>query len=246
MVLWESISKIITNMKKLSQLFKSETKDVPVREFPSYIRERALNKDSSIYCIIEMSKDRELYPYLKYGDWEYYWFSYNWKLLDSHKESKEFESLPCLLVLDPRKLSVRSFLEQRMEKGIYLIVESSSPREKVIESCPNFLQVGTGDNVDNFEPMAKDNLRILLNDSPYKQKRSLFKYFDAIWLEKANETVLEFCKTQDEEFVQEQVGNQNQVKKEVSLLGAMMDSISDQGTKHKVGDTFSTQGWVLG
>ncbi len=232
-------------MKKLSQLFKSETKEIPVGEFPSYIRERALNKDSNVYCIIEMSKDKELYPYLKYGDWEYYWFSFNWKLLDNSEEKKNFDSLPCLLVLDPRKLSIRSFAEQRMGNNLFVILESSAPREQAIESCPQFLEAGTGENENNFEIVERENLITLVKDSPYKQKRNLFKYLTRIWIEKDEETVLEFCKTQDEEFVQEQVGNQKQVKKEVSLLGAMMDSLSDQGTKHKVGDTFCTQGWVL-
>jgi hypothetical protein len=195
---------------------------------------------------MEIAKDKELFPYLKYGDWEYYWFSYNWKFLDNSKEKKDFNSLPCLLVLDPRKLSVRSFIEQRMGKDLFIILESSSPREKVIESCPQFLEAGTGENENNYVTVDHENLITLLKDSPYKLKRSLFKYLNNIWIEKDNETVLEFCKTQDEEYVQEPVENQKQVKKEVSLLGAMMDSITDQDAKHKVGNTFSTKGWVIG
>lgn len=230
-------------MKKLTQQFQSETKNIPVADFPSYIREQSLLENNAVYCILEMAKDRDLFPYLKHGDWEYYWFSYNWKFIDNPKEQKEFDSLPCLIVLDPRKLSVRSFLEQRMGKGLFILIESSSPREKAIESCPQFLQPGTGENSDNFEFMARDSLRILLKDSPYKQKRSIFKFINSVWIDQDAENMLGFCKTQDEEFIEEYVDNQP--KKEVSLLGAMIDSLEKSETTHKVGDTFSTKGWMV-
>lgn len=233
-------------MKKLHQQFKSEMKNIPAAEFPSYIRERALNEESSIYCILEVSKERDLFPYFKFGDWEYYWFSYNWKFLDNPKEDKNFKSLPCLLVLNPRKLSVRSFIEQRMGKGLFIIFESSALREQFIESCPQFLEAGTGENENNFQTMEHENLITLLKDSPYKQKRNLFKFISSIWIERDNETVLEFCKTQDEEYIRESVEDPKQVKKEVSLLGAMMDSIAEAGSQHKAGDTFSTKGWMVG
>ncbi len=247
LVLWEIfLIRKVTNMKKLSQLFESEIKEITVEEFPSYLRERTINENCSAYCLIDISKDKEVYPYLKHGDWEYYWFSFNWKFLEKPTEKENAGSIPCLIVLDPRKLSVRRFIEERVGKDLFIILESSSTREEVIENCPKLLEAGTEGNEDNYELMDRENLTKQLKESPYKLKKSFFKHLSGIWIEKDDKTVLGFCKTKDEEYIEEQEENKKEAKKDVDLfVGDMMASIANPKKEHKIGDTIGPRGFGI-
>ena len=96
-------------MMKNNQYIIDTVKTIPASEFPSYIRQRSLT--NNIYCILDIAKDKKLYPYLKHGDWHYYWFNKNWKLFEKVKGEEINFTAPCLITLDPRKISVRRYFK---------------------------------------------------------------------------------------------------------------------------------------
>jgi len=187
---------------------------------------------NNIYCILDIAKDKNLYPFLKFGDWHYYWFNKNWKLFENAKNEEITSTTPCLITLDPRKISVRRFLEERSGKGLLVLFESSATREEVIKHCYSLCQNEKIENEYDFRFFAPETLRAYLADCSYEEKQILLKYLDSIWVENADGSVLELSKKQDEPEVpiEPEIVKPVEKKKEksVGVMGDWMSSLTDK------------------
>ena len=218
-------------MSKIDNFEAVTKKSILTSEFPSYIRKQALENTGNLYCIIDIAKDEKLYPYLKHGDWQYYWLNQNWKQLDDKKAKRDAsESAPCLITLNPRKMTVRQFIEDRLGKELLVIFESSASRKKVTDYCLNLLK--TDEEEDGLLFYTPAILRDHLSECSDEEKHSFFKYFDRVWVENDDESVLEYNKKLDENVVTAQpvIEKKKEKKKEkkIVVIGDWMSSITDK------------------
>ena len=222
-------------------------KNLPTSEFPSYIRQRSLT--NNIYCILDIAKDKNLYPFLKFGDWQYYWFNKSWKLFENTKGEEITFSAPCLITLDPRKISVRRFLEERFGKGLLVVIESSGTREEVINHCFSLCQIEDRENEYDFQFFSPETLRLHITDCSDEEKQMLLEYLDSIWVENTDGTVLELSKKQDEQEVPEEIiirkAAEKKKEKTASVMGDWMSSLTDKKESEKE-DTISDGFGVMG
>ena len=107
---------------------------------------------------------------------------------------------PYLLSLDSTKMNVESFIRERLGKNQMFFLESSAPKQELLDHCSSMLKAMDEDGkVINFRYYDPRILRVYLPTCTDEEIFIFFGDIDIIWVEGEEGEVLEFVKEQKDD-----------------------------------------------
>lgn len=217
---------------------KEDIKTIPFLDFPAFIREKALEKKTNVFCIIDGAGDEKIFPMLKSSDWDYVCLYRKGVHYEGERMTDDFAATaPYVITLDPRKITVEKFSMDRIGKHQVIFLESGASTEEVAKHCSGMLKAMDEDGkVFGFRYYDPRVLRVYL---PTCTEEELFIFFgdiDTIWVEGEEEDMLEFVKemeTSEEEKAEEKPEEEELVKANAEGYGMLADVNKDVGEEQK-------------
>ena len=217
---------------------KEDIKTIPFSDFPSFIREKALEKETNVFCIIDGASDEKIFPMLKSSDWDYACLYRKGVHYEGERMTDAFAATaPYLITLDPRKLTVEKFSMDRIGKHQVIFLESGASKEEVAKHCSSMLKAMDEDGkVFGFRYYDPRVLRVYLPTCTAEELFIFFGEIDTIWVEGEGKDMLEFVReieASEEEKVEEEPKEEDLVKATPEGYGMFSEVNKDVGEEQK-------------
>ena len=194
-------------MESTHQLEKDEITAIQFSDFPALINTRASEKKSYVYCIIDSACDKNIYPMLKNSKWDYTCLYKKNIHFEGDRMCEELAATaPYFLVLDPAKIKVEHFIQERIGKNQIIVFESEAPEQVILDHCSSMLKAMDEDGkVISFRYYDPRILRAYLPTCTDEEKFIFFGDIETIWVEGEDEEILEFVKDKKKDVVEQKI-----------------------------------------